>query len=75
METKPRGGPSSHRNLPRGSLRNWKRNRLNCSHPPLFSVLQFWQRQPGSDLPFSCVGSRIRQEPTTICRDPDEAFH
>ncbi|KRZ07749.1 hypothetical protein T11_11280 [Trichinella zimbabwensis] len=29
----------------------------------------------GSDLPFSCVGSRIREEPTTICRDPNEAFH
>ncbi|XP_003367322.1 transglycosylase-associated protein, partial [Trichinella spiralis] len=28
-----------------------------------------------SDFPLSCVGSRIREEPTAICRDPDEAFH
>ncbi|KRZ65901.1 hypothetical protein T10_12594 [Trichinella papuae] len=33
------------------------------------------QGQSGSDLPFSCVGSQIREEPTAICCDPDEAFH
>ncbi|KRY45541.1 hypothetical protein T03_15792 [Trichinella britovi] len=69
METKPQGGPQ----LAQG----WAQRRsLKLEMPPLelLSPTAF-RRQLGSDLPFSCVCSRIRQEPTTICCDPDEAFH
>ncbi|KRZ12253.1 hypothetical protein T11_3846 [Trichinella zimbabwensis] len=69
METKPQGDPQ----LAQG----WALRRSSKPEtPPLESLSPTaFQRQSGSDLPFSCVGSQIREEPTAICRDPDEAFH